>query len=305
MKERELSKSSIEDRRHVGRRFLASLAIGMCVTSLSSDHLSYAAALGVPDDLFIVALGDSYPSGEGNPPFEETTNIDGVNQCHRSELAYPAIVARDIHAEFRNVACSGATVEAVLHGGWNETPQVLALRNKTDVVILQINGNVIDNRGIFAECQEKDCDEGSLTYTEVREAIRDPQNQQDTEQLLETVLEKAPIANVFVVEYPNPVNSIGISLARSTGVASRSTRAMISMADMASSEINELNKRAIAAVGSDRVHYIPTSIGGPQTVYLSGNEALHPNSEGHRQLAKDVEQELSRLYRAPSQDALH
>jgi hypothetical protein len=72
MKERELSKSSIEDRRHVGRRFLASLAIGMCVTSLSSDHLSYAAALGVPDDLFIVALGDSYPSGEGNPPFDGT-----------------------------------------------------------------------------------------------------------------------------------------------------------------------------------------------------------------------------------------
>lgn len=56
----------------------------------------------------ILALGDSYMSGEGSPAFFEGTNEKGTNQCRRSPTAYPYVVARKMNMGLDFYACSGA-----------------------------------------------------------------------------------------------------------------------------------------------------------------------------------------------------
>lgn len=55
-----------------------------------------------------VALGDSYSSGEGNPPFLSGTDQPG-DYCHRSDAAYPEVLAGMLGAQLKFYACSGAT----------------------------------------------------------------------------------------------------------------------------------------------------------------------------------------------------
>lgn len=64
-----------------------------------------------------VALGDSYSSGEGSPPFDPS-----AGGCDRSSKAWPSIFARkaraigkkvDSFTELANLACSGATTDAL------------------------------------------------------------------------------------------------------------------------------------------------------------------------------------------------
>ncbi len=65
---------------------------------------------GVPTVPSYVALGDSYSSGEGIPPYFEPNN-----KCHRSESAYPtAVAAEETQLRFGFLACSGATSSQVL-----------------------------------------------------------------------------------------------------------------------------------------------------------------------------------------------
>ena len=57
----------------------------------------------------IVAIGDSYTSGEGVPPFESASDRDGVNECHRSSLSYPMHLGTMLGVPVDVWACSGAT----------------------------------------------------------------------------------------------------------------------------------------------------------------------------------------------------
>jgi uncharacterized protein YjbI with pentapeptide repeats/lysophospholipase L1-like esterase len=67
------------------------------------------------------ALGDSYSSGEGNPPFQDGTDVAG-DYCHRSDEAYPALLNSTLgFSQFWFYACSGATTENV-----TDVPKYLA-----------------------------------------------------------------------------------------------------------------------------------------------------------------------------------
>jgi hypothetical protein len=100
----------------------------------------------------VVALGDSYISGEGTMLFFSGTDRPGVNTCRRSPAAYPYIVAVQLRASLQFAACSGARAahildtpqqpvpDPVVPGG---EPQVDVLRQQpdADVVLLSIGGN--------------------------------------------------------------------------------------------------------------------------------------------------------------------
>ena len=91
-------------------------------------------------DLLVVALGDSYASGEGNPnPADDQPDwID--TQCHRSDAAWPAQAARRLEGgtttvTFISFACSGAKTKHLWrddYGGMASGPaqpaQVVAAR---------------------------------------------------------------------------------------------------------------------------------------------------------------------------------
>jgi lysophospholipase L1-like esterase len=92
-----------------------------------------------------VALGDSYASGEGNPPFDQGTNVSGANGniCHRSAKAYPHVLPVHDQVILVDRACSGARVADVLTNSRNPTepPQLTWLDANTDIVTISIGGN--------------------------------------------------------------------------------------------------------------------------------------------------------------------
>ena len=112
-----------------------------------------------------VSLGDSYASGEGNPPFDSGT--DGYligNQCHRSASAWPrrlGVTASD------HLACSGAVVDNIWNGGGNDTDPLsqldrLAQMNpKPDIVFVTIGGNDLGFSDAIIHCFEFGLVQGS------------------------------------------------------------------------------------------------------------------------------------------------
>ena len=100
----------------------------------------------------LVALGDSYMSGEGSARFFENTNDSGVNECRRSKTAYSHVVVERGETPLRRLvflACSGALTKH-LDGRKSQFPgeretQVARLKalDRADVklVIVSIGGN--------------------------------------------------------------------------------------------------------------------------------------------------------------------
>ncbi|MDQ3870657.1 MAG: GDSL-type esterase/lipase family protein, partial [Chloroflexota bacterium] len=80
-------------------------------------------------DLVIVAFGDSFVSGEGNPEGKQRRGSLDVRvvwtdkQCHRSKHSWAMRAARRLEdattsVTFLNYACSGATTHDMLYGGY-------------------------------------------------------------------------------------------------------------------------------------------------------------------------------------------
>jgi hypothetical protein len=106
-----------------------------------------------------VALGDSYSSGEGNPPFLSGTNTTGRNadQCHRSKVAYPELIDQDPAldiASYASRACSGAT-SAELEWGFpanHEDAQVKHITSQTNLVTIGVGGDDVGFSQVLAWC---------------------------------------------------------------------------------------------------------------------------------------------------------
>jgi GDSL-like Lipase/Acylhydrolase family len=106
-----------------------------------------------PPSSSYVALGDSFASGEGLPPFEAGTG--GVGGCHRSaRQSYPELLSAEGQRVFRqleSVACSGA-VTADLVTGSTEPPQLDALGPRTRTVTITIGGDDAGFSLVLGDC---------------------------------------------------------------------------------------------------------------------------------------------------------
>jgi lysophospholipase L1-like esterase/uncharacterized membrane protein HdeD (DUF308 family) len=102
----------------------------------------------------IVALGDSYISGEGAETYYEGTNEKGTSgdQCRRSPTAYPVAVADGLQMGLDFLACSGAKTISLddegvrLSGSPNDLLTQLANaesidKEKVRIVLVSIGGN--------------------------------------------------------------------------------------------------------------------------------------------------------------------
>ena len=101
-----------------------------------------------------VALGDSYSSGEGNPPYLPGTDTSR-NKCHRSLNSYVyRLVPRSVRLV--HVACSGALIYDMNNhnfaGNIAEGPQLDALDSRTTLVTLTVGGNDMGFGYVLGEC---------------------------------------------------------------------------------------------------------------------------------------------------------
>src|SRR6202046_470053 len=90
---------------HLGRKVGASVAAGV-MAALTLTGVAGPSAHAASSQLNIVAIGDSYASGEGakGPGWSDSNP-------HRSALAAPQEAAQQITTSFTSVACSGSVIE--------------------------------------------------------------------------------------------------------------------------------------------------------------------------------------------------
>jgi lysophospholipase L1-like esterase len=215
----------------------------------ASDPSQLVAALlsasGGPNVSGYVAMGDSFSSGEGNPPFEDGTAVIGTDTCHRSSKAYPALLAAQKALDLKpwdSVACSGALRRHLWlpNKGNSEPAQLDALTTRNPkLVTLSIGGNDVEFPAMIKKCitgpglegnsncqqqAAKDPDTGAKTTLDGRKKAlvdalgRDSDNLCETPNgwvtcapslhaLYEYIAADAPGAHVRVLLYPHLFNT--------------------------------------------------------------------------------------------------
>jgi len=178
-----------------------------------------------------VAMGDSYSSGEGNPPFvlngQDTSTP--TDKCHRSPESYPALLAADpasLIGSFVDVACSGAVTQDFVEFSHSKYPtekaQISALKATTNVVTFTIGGNDVGFVSVLYQCVNVPvvnpvgygCSKNKNLIRELKSRIAALEGTGTVmtpdgtiiipiQRLLKRIHHKAPLASIFVAGYPH------------------------------------------------------------------------------------------------------
>ena len=116
-------------------------------------HLDPPDLSGLPEGAY-VALGDSYASGFGVPPYAEGTDVTGGNTCRRSAGSYAHIVSERTGRTLEMGACSGARTRNFYEANesWGEAAQLDRLDPDTGLVTFSIGGNDAGFARILGDC---------------------------------------------------------------------------------------------------------------------------------------------------------
>jgi lysophospholipase L1-like esterase len=186
--------------KHSVRRAGAALAALALVPALLGPLLLGAAAASAAPRGTVVydALGDSYASGFGVPPYEA---------CGRSQSAYAVQLDGRMKIDLEDfVACAGATTTSLVAGG-----QLEALDSDTDLVTIGIGGNDFSIYDSLIRCQ----DGATCPVEDLRADARTVAGR--IEQAVRRITKVAPDAQVYVVGYPDILptegtcNAVGVS----------------------------------------------------------------------------------------------
>jgi hypothetical protein len=96
-------------------------------------------------------MGDSYSSGEGLGCLAPGTDWQGVNMCHRAKGAWGMRTLPDWSGRWF-VACSGATIQNLLGGQFNEPPQIDSVGSDDRKITLTIGGNDVGFSDVVVKC---------------------------------------------------------------------------------------------------------------------------------------------------------
>ncbi|MDT0168452.1 SGNH/GDSL hydrolase family protein [Pseudarthrobacter sp. BRE9] len=198
------------------------MLIGVAIVSVvyvgfvPAAHQSSVSEWTPDKELTIVAMGDSYMSGEGAEAF--LVGTDGPdNKCRQAAHAYPFRVAQELRAELVFVPCSGAVVENIAsaaepgiltpapHPRSDGRQQIEALKEHPDaeLVLLSVGGNDARFAEIISMCMgiNHQCsDAGGMWLENLRQVIM-PR----LELLLHEIRATAPRARILVMTYPSPL----------------------------------------------------------------------------------------------------
>jgi lysophospholipase L1-like esterase len=164
---------------------------------------------GAVPGLRLLALGDSYSSGEGAGDYEQGTDTSH-DTCHRSRNAWPALVAEERHYKaLPSLACSGALVNDVLYGRAHDREPERNLSQigridglDPDIVTISIGGNDVGFSDVLKKCIETDC---VRFYHRASGDTLDAQADDLARRLpgaYRRIQAAAPHAHLIVVDYP-------------------------------------------------------------------------------------------------------
>lgn len=261
-----------------------SRAVKLGASAVVSTLVAYLAVTVMPasaNTRVIVAMGDSYTSGEGVPPFDPATDTR-TNKCHRSTAAYVVVTARLTGSQQRNVACSGSQTKDLFTSFKTEPSQVSRIGSDATDIVLSVGGNDVDGLEAVLTMPSQDVLAAELaqlrpnlvnTYLRVKAA--------------------APKAQLHVVGYPAMFHT-----GNAWCLASKARREYIVNAT------RQLNETIRQAAAEAKVRYIDTfsAFSGHELCtarsYMNGIDvfnfrySLHPNVAGQQRLGEVVAQGL-------------
>jgi lysophospholipase L1-like esterase len=256
-----------------------------------------------------IALGDSFSSGEGVPPFRPGTDelLPVRDTCHRSFHAYPALIAgrRSSLRTWGFWACSGATIADMTHAN-RENPGEIAQLNRiappgtsdprVDLITLTIGGNDADFGDVTTACllahlipRSRGC--AGDWRVRVHEAIA--ATGRKLAPLYRAIHARAPNARILVLGYPDPFPA--------TAPQSSRCRLWFDPTDLRflhdqGNRLDATIRNAALAAAAHVTYLAPTGFGGhdvcSQSPWFIGPSVLHlgysfhPNALGQRELAK-------------------
>jgi lysophospholipase L1-like esterase len=244
------------------RRLVAVVVTLVCGLAMGAGVA--AATPAAPQYDNYVALGDSYTAG----PLVPFVRLDPLG-CVRSTRDYPALLARKLRVRhFRDVSCSGATTADMATSqnvplGHNP-PQFDALSSDTDLVTLGIGGNDGSVFGdLISTCPKLRGDDPTgnpcqqhYTKNGIDEiTARIDKTEQNVEQVLSGIHERAPHAKVLVIGYPRIVPQHGYCPAKLP-----LARGDYDWVDSVEVYLDDALAKAVAADGS--ATYVDTYTGG-------------------------------------------
>ncbi|GAA4983846.1 SGNH/GDSL hydrolase family protein [Kineococcus glutinatus] len=260
----------------------------------------------------VVAMGDSYSSGEGTSSFDPGTN-GPVNFCHRSRYAWPRLLDQELArlTLTAHLACSGAEtvhVDNPQDAGQYASPdaapdhvsqlrrlrEVIARSGTPRVVTLGIGGNDVGFRELLEACGVPDCvRNGALA--QVRSRIGSAAFRDQLRRTYAAVREAAPGARVVVVGYPNifPPNGKTDHGLLCAPFTEAEIRGLVDVARTLEAALVEVSAQARVEFNSTfgvlRDHELCSA--SPYVYPLTpvgGNLRGHPTAAGQRLMAFDV-----------------
>ena len=245
----------------------------------------------------LAALGDSYSSGEANPPFDPS-----APGCDRSEQAWPLLAAAQLGRKGVNLACSGAKTADVVNEYQGQPAQVdalAALRPRPGLVTITIGGNDAGFATVLGACVLTDCVKaGVVAAADATILTTLPERLVSTYRAVEKA---APKARLVVVGYPRlfPARQGAVVGAACPWLSNRERRALNDSADL----LNLVIRLSAYRAGARYVDVSRTLAGhelctADSWVFPIGVGAVpaywaHPTAEGQQAIADRVAAALS------------
>lgn len=297
----------------IGRTRRLTHRFGLLVTVLAAFTAFGPSAYSVPlepspPNGTYVALGDSYASGVGAPPYASGTDVQGGNGCKRAAGAYAHQVASQTGKTLDFGACSGARIPDFYNPrtSWNEPAQLNHLNSSTSLVTFSIGGNDAGFSTILTKCITAapftTCSGNKEVSEQVDGAIsalagkttRAGITSYDT--LVADIASRAPGATVVAVGYPRMFTPQGAGQilpvpGRCEGVTKVDQRWI-------NAKTNEINAAAKAAAQRHGYRFADPSgpfagheLCGKQSSWFDGlinDGRFHPNAAGHKAMASSI-----------------
>jgi GDSL-like Lipase/Acylhydrolase family len=274
---------------------------------VAGSDIAWSAAVFIPVPApkpAYTAMGDSYSSGEGNPPYDVGT----AGGCDRSPEAFGRQFMAGLgglgDGGIQHIACSGATIANLTTTGQNgEQPQISQMDPGSKFVSVTIGGNDAGFAQVLTYCltnkttceSNYNSDDGNNLYTKIDNL------ELSLEDAYRAMQNAAPNASIVAVTYPDifqpgttcpgvgnlPVPDVQFLISLTLYL----DNTIVNAAQAAG--INVLDER-YAFTGHELCSANPWVIGLPDgfqpgTSVLDSSAWFHPNSYGHEQIATDLD----------------
>lgn len=267
----------------------------------------------VVQTLNYVALGDSFSSGEGVPPFLEGTDVPPgsggsvVNLCHRSKFAYASLLDKNASVSLKLTkfaACSGATTENIITSGqYSEVRQLDAVGSDTDVVTISIGGNDVNFKDVAIACNTDSATNDCVAKLQNSYNIASSHDfRVKIQSVIAQVKAKAskPSARIIIIGYPNILSTPGASVWCGWAFQSASQQERLLVESLVG-ELNSASSLAASSLGLEfidpRDNFNGHAACAPQP-YVNGavlnnqSYSYHPNQAGQQVYAELISGQL-------------